>query len=100
MYRDVFPSGDPVPFAEQMFRVYDTDKNGYIDFRGMHFRFYAVFQPLSETCFRVHDGYWTLGSWHSGAKVEDHFPLVRLRQQRLHLQVGVPRDGCRKCLVT
>jgi len=33
LYRDVFPHGDPTAFAEHMFRVYDTNKNGYVDFR-------------------------------------------------------------------
>jgi len=33
LYQQVFPDGDPIPFAEQMFRVYDKDNNGYIDFR-------------------------------------------------------------------
>jgi len=33
MYRNVFPEGDPGPLSEHMFGVYDTDKNGYVDFR-------------------------------------------------------------------
>jgi len=33
VYKEVFPNGDPIPFAVQMFWVYDTDNNGFMDFR-------------------------------------------------------------------
>jgi len=32
-YRIVFPEGDPTPFANQLFSVYDTNNDGMIDFR-------------------------------------------------------------------
>lgn len=36
IYEDIFPRGDSRHFAEHVFRVYDTDGNGYIDFQVGH----------------------------------------------------------------
>jgi len=33
LYKKVFPTGDPKMLVNQIFRIYDTDKNGFIDFR-------------------------------------------------------------------
>lgn len=33
MYKQLFPSGNSQEFAEHVFRVYDLDQNGTIDFR-------------------------------------------------------------------
>ena len=33
MYKLFFPSGNAEQFCDHVFRTFDTDKNGYIDFR-------------------------------------------------------------------
>ena len=33
MYEQLFPDGDSSAFSEHVFRAYDVDGNGYIDFR-------------------------------------------------------------------
>lgn len=33
MYQEIFPDGNSQEFAEHIFRVYDLDHNGAIDFR-------------------------------------------------------------------
>jgi len=33
MYGTIFPKGDSKLFADHVFRLYDSDSNGYIDFR-------------------------------------------------------------------
>lgn len=33
MYKMFFPSGNAVEFCDHVFRTFDMDKNGYIDFK-------------------------------------------------------------------
>ena len=33
IYEDIFPNGDSKMFADHVFRTYDNDSNGYIDFQ-------------------------------------------------------------------
>jgi len=33
LYKKIFPTGDPTPLVEQIFRTYDVDRNGTVDFR-------------------------------------------------------------------
>ena len=33
MYTKIFPGGNAEKFSENVFRTFDTDKNGFIDFK-------------------------------------------------------------------
>jgi len=33
MYEDFFPTGDPAPFAQHVFRTYDRNRDGRVEFR-------------------------------------------------------------------
>ncbi|EDS30513.1 conserved hypothetical protein [Culex quinquefasciatus] len=45
MYKMFFPSGNAEEFCDHVFRTFDMDKNGYIDFKSTFFR---VFHRLAD----------------------------------------------------
>lgn len=44
MYKMFFPSGNAEEFCDHVFRTFDMDKNGYIDFK---VSLYYAFIPIS-----------------------------------------------------
>lgn len=80
IYQDVFPDGNPAPFAEQMFRVYDTDKNGTVDFQGSIFSQFCLGTFRTAIIFRIHLRHRSLGQRDSGSKIAHYIPNVRRRQ--------------------
>lgn len=42
MYKMFFPSGNAEEFCDHVFRTFDMDKNGYIDFKVCFFLLYNI----------------------------------------------------------
>lgn len=47
MYKMFFPSGNAEEFCDHVFRTFDMDKNGYIDFKVSSFTIFAVTNRLA-----------------------------------------------------
>ena len=45
MYKMFFPSGNAEEFCDHVFRTFDMDKNGYIDFKVSTFCVYVCMEP-------------------------------------------------------
>lgn len=50
MYKMFFPSGNAEEFCDHVFRTFDMDKNGYIDFKVRFFRidFYRTISRMND----------------------------------------------------
>ena len=53
MYKMFFPSGNAEEFCDHVFRTFDMDKNGYIDFKVRSCNCFILFMinTLHDSCF-------------------------------------------------
>lgn len=49
MYKMFFPSGNAEEFCDHVFRTFDMDKNGYIDFKVRTYKFFYSFANKKRT---------------------------------------------------
>jgi len=69
MYKMFFPSGNAEEFCDHVFRTFDMDKNGYIDFKVSSF--YCVCVCLHGSLFLVYFGLWRLLVWYIDSVISE-----------------------------
>lgn len=52
MYKMFFPSGNAEEFCDHVFRTFDMDKNGYIDFKVSGLRYFSLFSRAIKVARR------------------------------------------------
>jgi Ca2+-binding EF-hand superfamily protein len=59
MYRNLFPNGDAEKFSQNMFRIFDTNNSGTIDFRefmlALHLTTNGTPKEKLTLAFRIYD---------------------------------------------
>ena len=53
LYKMLYPDGDPDRFGDHVFRAFDTDGNGYIDFKEFMLAIYATSGSTIEDKIRL-----------------------------------------------
>lgn len=49
MYKMFFPSGNAEEFCDHVFRTFDMDKNGYIDFKVSKLKYIYIYKKTART---------------------------------------------------